>query len=306
MNYNSPKSIQDILSTHGLALQKKFGQNFLISKDVREHILSVIDIDPGSAVPAQATGMSRRSAGVNIWEIGPGLGNMTALILEKMEALCHEHGKEGKLFVFEIDKGFIKILKNLFVSKIEVIEGDFIKTWKKHKEAAGMPDRIFGNLPYNSASLIIAALIEENSVPEKMVFTVQKEAAQRIAAKPGTKDYSSFSILCQIACNIKIEADIKGGAFFPVPDVTSSLISMTPHNKYAGIKDRKLFSRFLRTIFQARRKTILNNLKIVASTETITNILRQENIPPTIRAEALEISQIVSLFERISGCIYTI
>ncbi|MCL2704833.1 MAG: 16S rRNA (adenine(1518)-N(6)/adenine(1519)-N(6))-dimethyltransferase RsmA [Spirochaetaceae bacterium] len=285
MNYNSPKNIQDILLMNGLAPQKRFGQNFLISKDVREHILSVIDIDPGS----------------DIWEIGPGLGSMTTLILEKL--------KTGKLSVFEIDKGFIEILKKIFNNRIEVIEGDFIKTWKKHKTSSGMtdPSRIFGNLPYNSASLIIASLIEENSVPEKMVFTVQKEVAQRIAAKPGTKDYSSFSVLCQFACDIKIETDIKNVAFFPVPDVTSSLISMTPHCRYSSIKERKAFSQFLRTLFKARRKTILNNLKTVELSQekaggkniTITEILHEKNISPGIRAEKLDVSQIASLYERL-------
>jgi len=283
MNYNSPKNIQDILSMNGLAPQKKFGQNFLVSKDVREHILSVIDMDPG----------------LDIWEIGPGLGSMTTLILEKL--------KTGKLSVFEIHKGFIEILKKIFDNRIEVIEGDFIKTWKKYKASSKMPypARIFGNLPYNSASAIIASLIEENSVPEKMVFTVQKEVAQRIAAKPGTKDYSSFSVLCQIACDIKIETDIKGAAFFPVPDVTSSLISMTPHNRYNAVKERKAFSQFLRILFKARRKTILNNLKTVdlsqgkAGTKniTITEILHEKNISPGIRAERLDVSQIVSIFE---------
>jgi len=276
MNYNSPKSIQDILSIHGLVPQKKFGQNFLISKEVREYILSVIDIDPRGGV----------------WEIGPGLGNMTTLILEKL--------KTGKLSVFEIDNGFIEVLKKFFDNRIEIIEGDFVKTWKKYKECFGLPNRIFGNLPYNSASMIIASLIEENSVPEKMVFTVQKEAAQRIAAKPGTKDYSSFSVLCQIACDIKIETDIKGGAFFPVPDVTSSLISMTPHARYAAIKDKKIFSRFLRTLFKARRKTIINNLKALNNTEAITNILHEENISPGIRAEKLDVSQIVLIFNKIN------
>ncbi len=274
MNYNSPKNIQNILNKRGLSPQKKFGQNFLISKEVREHILSVIDIDPD----------------FNIWEIGPGLGCMTSLIVDKLET--------GKLSVFEIDRGFIEFLKEYFNNRIEVIEGDFIKTWKQYKISAGIPNRIFGNLPYNSASAIIAALIEENSVPEKMVFTVQKELAQRIAAKPGIKDYSSFSVLCQVACNIKIETDIKGGAFFPVPDVTSSLISMTPHNNYAEITDKKAFSKFLRTLFNSRRKTILNNLKIIDKSETIIKLLLEENIEPNIRAEKLDVSQIVSIFKR--------
>lgn len=275
LNYNSPAEINSFLEKHKLSPQKKFGQNFLISKEARENIIKISDLKENT----------------DVWEIGPGLGAMTALIIEKLS--------KCRLTVFEIDRGFILILKELFGSSIEIAEGDFLKTWKSVYRSSGKPDRIIGNLPYNSASAIIASIIEANSVPEKMVFTVQKEAARRIAASPGTKDYSSFSVLCQIACKVKIETDISGGAFYPVPEVISSVISMSPNDEFSEITDRKDFSRFLRILFTSRRKTLLNNLKKEIPADRIKEILEKEKISFDIRAEKLTPQELVSLYKEI-------
>ncbi len=279
MNYNSPKDIIRLLAEKGLAPQKKFGQNFLVSGSVREQIISAIDL----------------KSGLKIWEIGPGLGSITELILEKISP-----DSGGHLTVFEIDRGFSELLRSLFRDKIEIVQGDILKTWKNYSTEQGLPDRIFGNLPYNTASVMIASFIEESFVPEKMVFTVQKEVAQRMASKPGVSGYSSFSVLCQLACDVKIESEIKGGAFYPAPDVISAIVSMTPHGRFTHIKNRKEFSQFLRMLFNSRRKTIFNNLKTIGKEKTVA-VLDAEGIPPGIRAEKLDVGQIVSLFTRISG-----
>lgn len=279
MNYNSPKDIIRLLAEKGLAPQKKFGQNFLVSGSVREQIISAIDL----------------KSGLKIWEIGPGLGSITELILEKISP-----ASGGHLTVFEIDRGFSELLRSLFNDRIEIVEGDILKTWKNYSKDHGMPDRIFGNLPYNTASVMIASFIEESFIPEKMVFTVQKEVAQRMASKPGVSGYSSFSVLCQLACDVKIESEIKGGAFYPAPDVISAIVSMTPHGRFTHIKNRKEFSRFLRILFNSRRKTIFNNLKTIGKEKTAA-VLDSEGIPSDIRAEKLDVDQIVSLFTRINS-----
>ncbi|MDX9800957.1 MAG: 16S rRNA (adenine(1518)-N(6)/adenine(1519)-N(6))-dimethyltransferase RsmA [Spirochaetia bacterium] len=278
MNYNSPKDIIRLLAEKGFTPQKKFGQNFLVSGSVREQIVSAIDLRSSHKV----------------WEIGPGLGSITELILEKISP---ESG--GHLTVFEIDRGFAGLLDSLFKERIEIVAGDILKTWKNYSAENGMPDRIFGNLPYNTASVMIASFIEESFIPEKMVFTVQKEVAQRMVSSPGVKGYSSFSVLCQLACNVKIESEIKGGAFYPAPDVTSAIVSMTPHRKYDHIKNRKEFSRFLRMLFNSRRKTIFNNLKTIGKDEAEA-VLEDEGISPGIRAEKLDPDQIVSLFTKVN------
>lgn len=276
MNYDSKNEITAFLEKRGLSPRKRFGQNFLVSGEVRKKIMSLVDIKPGSVV----------------WEIGPGLGAMTELALEKTGS--------GRLDVFEIDKGYIEILKDLFSGHIgngnlEIIEGDFLKTWKGRVEQAGLPERIFGNLPYNCASAIIASLIEDKVLPEKMVFTVQKEVAERMAAKPGSSDYSSFSVICQSFCSVTIEFDIRGGSFYPVPDVTSSVVTLVPQTACADIGNVKKFSSFLRILFNSRRKTVLNNLRVFGKDKAESS-LRKLSIDPGIRAEKLGIESIVTLF----------
>ncbi len=277
MNYNSPNEIREFLDKYGFSPQKKFGQNFLIAEDVRRKITALLKIEEKSRV----------------WEIGPGMGAMTDPVLEVL-------GNEGSLDVFEIDRGFIRMLNDIFKGRenFRIVEGDMLKTWKKHFSENGLPDRIFGNLPYNAASAMIGSLIENNAIPERMVFTIQKEVGQRMVARPGTKEYSSFSVMCQFGCDTVYEEDIKGGAFFPVPEVTSAIVSMTPHSRFDYLQDRAGFFKFLRALFVSRRKTIFNNLKPYGK-EIALESLEKEGIDKSVRSETLSVDRIVSLYESI-------
>ncbi|PKL03960.1 MAG: hypothetical protein CVV53_09020, partial [Spirochaetae bacterium HGW-Spirochaetae-9] len=164
-------------------MSKRFGQNFLVDPNAREKLYAAL----GTTAP------------VHVWEIGPGIGAMTALLLQRGHSVT----------AFEIDHGFARILRDLFGDnpRFTLVEGDFLKTWK---DAGTNPDIVFGNLPYNVALTIIGDLLESGQVPQRMIFTVQKEAAQRIVAVPGTKDYSAFSVLCSSVCRAKILYDIGG------------------------------------------------------------------------------------------------
>ena len=277
MNYNSPNDIKNFLDSYGFSPQKRFGQNFLIAEDVRRNIINLLKIPENARV----------------WEIGPGMGAMTSHVLEKL-------GTKGSLDVFEIDRGFIKMLTDIFGDRnnFRIVEGDMVKTWKKYYSENGKPDRIFGNLPYNAASAMIASLIENEAVPERMVFTIQKEVGLRMAAVPGNKEYSSFSVLCQFACNVVYEEEISSGAFYPVPEVISAVVSMTPHSKFDYLSDKKGFFKFLRTLFISRRKTIFNNLKGYGR-EIVLDALEKEGIDKSVRGETLPVDVIVSLYDRI-------
>mgnify|MGYP002711083230 CR=1 FL=1 len=184
-DYNSPSELKAFLEQSGMAMQKKFGQNFMINQSAREKIFSLLELKKDELV----------------WEIGPGLGCMTELILSS----------GANLEVFEIDRGFISILKQFFEQQekseqFKIIEGDVLKNWKKtFYENPQKPAKLFGNLPYNIAATFIADTITENVVFEKCVFTVQKEVAQRMAAKKGTENYSVFSVLCQWGYNVKLD-----------------------------------------------------------------------------------------------------
>jgi 16S rRNA (adenine1518-N6/adenine1519-N6)-dimethyltransferase len=276
-DYDSPSSLKKFLDSRGFAMQKKFGQNFLVNKSAREKIVSLLEAEPGEAV----------------WEIGPGLGAMTETLL----------GAGVALTAFEIDKGFVEVLTELYGAdpKFEVIKGDFLKTWKPRRKEAGVPARIIGNLPYNIAGAIIADFAENSLDPKKMVFTVQKESADRLRAPVGSKEYSSFSVLCRSVYKITSALDLKAGSFWPAPEVTSTVIVLEPRADFPALADRKHFLRLVRALFASRRKTIRNNLKANGiPQEAYLGALERIGVSPEARAETLSPEIIGALSDAIS------
>ena len=173
IDYNSPAELKAYLEQNGLAMQKKFGQNFLVNGKARATLADSLAVQPG----------------MRVWEVGPGLGAMTSELLKRGAVLT----------VFEIDRGFIDALKTLFSEyeasgALRIVAGDVLKNWKSEAESHGLPDRFFGNLPYNIAASLIGDTIEAHCRFERAVFTVQKEVAERMCAAVGTADYSSFSV----------------------------------------------------------------------------------------------------------------
>lgn len=273
-DYNSAKNLKEILDQNGFSMQKKFGQNFLINPDARKKLIDCLDINENTKV----------------WEIGPGLGAMTSEILER----------GADLTVFEIDRGFISLISEFFKpyaekNKFRIIEGDVLKNWKKELER-GKPDRLFGNLPYNIAATIIADTIENNIRFDKCLFTVQKEVAQRMCAKAGSEDYSSFSVLCNWAYDIKPVLDLNGNNFWPKPNVDSRAVIMTPKEKFPCCKEPEHFCKLQRALFSSRRKNVRNNLTgFIKNNDKALEYLKKAQIDPTLRAEVLSIEQILHL-----------
>ena len=288
-DYNSPSEIKNFLESNGLAMQKKFGQNFLINENARKRIIDALDITENSSV----------------WEVGPGLGCMTEEILLRGASLT----------AFEIDRGFAECLKNFFDSyaeKFSLVEGDVLKTWKKERAAFSEktgkenPDRFFGNLPYNIAATLIADTIENQVRFDKCVFTVQKEVAKRMTAKPGTEDYSSFSVLCSWAYDIKNVADLAGTNFWPKHNVDSRAVLFTKKEGFPDCENPKLFCKMQRALFSSRRKNVKNNLGIfLSSAEKAEYALDKAKIMPSLRAEVLTLEQMLVLSDVLNKDIIT-
>ena len=279
-DYNSPAELKQVLDTNGFSMQKKFGQNFLINEQARKKLIDNLDIDDKSTV----------------WEVGPGLGAMTSEILER----------GSDLTVFEIDRGFASLIKQFFQEyfekdKFRIVEGDVLKTWKKQLDEKGIPSRFFGNLPYNIAATIVADTIENNIRFDKCVFTVQKEVALRMAAKPGTEDYSSFSVLCQWAYDVKPILDLTGGNFWPKPNVDSRAVLMTKKDNFPGCTNPSLFVKINRALFSSRRKTVRNNLSIfLKNNDMAVEYLNKAGIDIMKRAEVLTIPELIKLTDVIN------
>ena len=280
-DYNSPAQLKQILDSNGFSMQKKFGQNFLINGDARKRLIDALEINETSKV----------------WEIGPGLGSMTFEILNR----------GSNLTVFEIDRGFAFLIKQFFSKQQEsgvvtIVEGDVLKTWKNQLEKEKKtPDRLFGNLPYNIAASIIADTIESNILFDRCVFTVQKEVAQRMTSTPGTEDYSSFSVLCQWAYDVKPLLDLAGGNFWPRPNVDSRAVVMTRREEFPGCKNPILFMKMQRALFSSRRKNVRNNLSVyLKNNDTAIKALETAGIDSMKRAEALKIEELLKLSDVLS------
>jgi len=277
-NYDSPTALKAILDSRGMAMQKKFGQNFLINSSARQKLAESLDLSENDSV----------------WEVGPGLGSLTTEILKR----------GAKLTAFEIDRGFVNFLTeeimSEFPNQLKIVSGDFLKTWKNEFDTNGQAKKFFGNLPYNVAATIMADLISSQIRFEKCVITVQKEVAQRICAKNDSEDYSSFSVLCQWAYDVKPLMDLGSSSFWPKPNVNSRAVIMTKKDDFPNCENPVLFLKMLRAVFANRRKTIKNNLNNLTQNPQITDkILLDAGIESSIRAETLDVKTLLHL----SDCI---
>ena len=254
LNYNSSSELKAFLEQENLGMQKKFGQNFLINPQIRKVLVDELNVQ----------------AGEDVWEIGPGLGAMTELLLEK--------GLNVK--VFEIDKGFIRVLKSLFSEneRFSIIEGDVLKTWKMQKAVP----YLLGNLPYNIAATLLADFIGKKQIFSRMVVTVQKEVALRMAASAGSPDYSSFSVLCASAYKVKPLMVIRPSAFYPQPNVDSMgvLFEKREINDIPAV-----FYPLVRALFASRRKTIKNNLLVFISSDS--SLVQKSKLLPEVCIDVL-------------------
>ena len=275
INYNSSAALRSFLEQEGLGMRKKFGQNFLVNPAVRQTLVEALGTQSGNEV----------------WEIGPGLGAMTAMLLEK----------GLKVKAFEIDGGFIRILKREFAEDKNfcLIEGDVLKTWKNNPAAPFL----FGNLPYNIAAAFLADLIENGCLFQRMVVTVQKEVALRMTASAGSRDYSSFSVLCTSAYNVKPLTVIRPSSFYPQPNVDSMAVLLENRNAPAP---SPVFFPLVRSLFSSRRKTIKNNLSVFCSSRfgnpaLSARFLQENALSGTERAEELTAEVFLSLAKSIEN-----
>ena len=231
--------MKPMLAEHGFHFSKAKGQNFLIAQWVPESI-------------AQESGVDK-TAGV--LEIGPGIGPLTQQL-----AL-----RAGKVCAVEVDTRLEPILKQTVggFSNLEILWGDVLKQnipALVAEKFQGLRPMACANLPYYITSPILTALLEAECF-ERVTVMVQKEVAVRIAAQPGTADYSAFSVFCQYYAQPELLFDVPAHCFLPQPKVTSAVISLKVcKEKPWQVDDQAVFFRCVRASFAMRRKKLQNGL----------------------------------------------
>ena len=273
--------MKPLLAEHGFHFSKAKGQNFLIAGWVPEQI-------------AEDSGVDRT---VGVLEIGPGIGPLTQQL-----AL-----RAGKVCAVELDKRLEPILK-LTVGEfdnLEIIWDDVLKLNVPElvKEKFGdLRPMACANLPYYITSPILTALLEAGCF-EAVTVMVQKEVAQRIAAKPGTADYSAFTIFCQYYAEPQILFDVPAGCFMPQPKVTSAVITLRTRKELPwDILDEKIFFRVVRASFAMRRKTLQNGLASgfpELGKAGAGEVIAACGLPASVRGETLDIPQFAKIANEI-------
>ena len=242
--------------------KKSLGQNFLIDKNIIEKICNAANIKRNN----------------NVLEIGPGTGNLTDFILQK---------KPKKFHVIEKDERLIKNLNQRFDDKITIINEDILKYDLKLLSDKDLI--IFGNLPYNISSQILANFINYSYSEfsyKKLVFMFQKEVADRILAKDNSKNYGRLSIFSSWKLNIKKIMDINPSSFFPKPKVMSSLLIFEPKINYIKFKNSKNLEHITNVFFNQRRKMIKKPINILfKNSKTVINDL---NLDTNLRPQNLK------------------
>ena len=279
LNYDSPRDIRETLQREGIGPKKRWGQNFLIDGNTRRAIVALAD----------------RRSGERLWEIGPGIGALTELLLQS-----------GGVTAFEIDWGLVEFLRRQFAdAPLGIVAGDAVDTIRPTAEREGAPEVVLGNLPYRSASPIVAELVELARPPRRIVVTVQKEMADRMLAAPGAKDYSAFSVAVQTVYSVNRAFDIRPACFYPAPEVMSTVVVLSLAEDRAATADRALFRAVKDALFAGRRKTVLNNLKGrrdlgIGDSEAARALLQRSGIDPASRAEQLPSQLFVRLANLLS------
>ncbi|WP_142830617.1 16S rRNA (adenine(1518)-N(6)/adenine(1519)-N(6))-dimethyltransferase RsmA [Planococcus soli] len=281
----TPIRTQQIMAKYDLKVKKSLGQNFLIDPNILRKIVG------------QAK-LTKNSAAI---EIGPGIGALT-------EHLARE---AGKVLAFEIDQRLLPVLEDTLspYDNISIVHADILKTDVQaaiDSELAGYDDIVVvANLPYYVTTPIILKLLLEKLPIRGMVVMLQKEVAERITAKPGTKAYGSLSIAIQYYTQAEMALTVPKSVFLPQPNVDSAVIRMTKREvPEVEVIDEDFFFSVTRGSFVQRRKTILNNLQVAMplgkeKKELILKALEEAEIDPTRRGETLTIKEFGLLADKL-------
>ncbi|HFV0260915.1 TPA: 16S rRNA (adenine(1518)-N(6)/adenine(1519)-N(6))-dimethyltransferase RsmA [Streptococcus agalactiae] len=270
-----------ILERHGFTFKKSFGQNFLTDTNILQKIVDTAEIDKG----------------VNVIEIGPGIGALTEFLAESA----------AEVMAFEIDDRLIPILADTLArfDNVQVVNQDILKADLQTQIQAfknpDLPIKVVANLPYYITTPILMHLIESKIPFAEFVVMMQKEVADRISAMPNTKAYGSLSIAVQYYMTAKVSFIVPRTVFVPAPNVDSVILKMVRRDQpVVSVQDEDFFFRVSKVAFVHRRKTLWNNLtshfgKSEDTKAKLEKALEIAKIKPSIRGEALSIPDFASL-----------
>lgn len=271
--------IKQLLRDMGFRFNKQFGQNFLTDEKLLNNICNDAEIDGGTVL-----------------EIGAGAGTLTRVLSKHAD----------KVISFEIDRNLEKVLNVTLADfpNVRVVMGDVMRyKMTELEDMCGSNYRVVANIPYYLTSPLIMRFVEEAHCVTSLTLTIQKEVAERLAAKPATKDYGAITVAVNAVADVKITRVLPRDLFYPQPNVDSAVVRIDFKRNKFDILNPVLFRKTVRVSFAMRRKTLVNNLAVgfAITKQQAEELLAACNLPTTCRGEELSVDQFVLLYKTIEN-----
>ena len=267
--------VKQILKDNGFRFNKQFGQNFLTDKALLDEIVADANVEGGTVL-----------------EIGAGAGTLTRQLAQVAD----------KVIAFEIDRNLESVLNVTLADcpNVQVVIGDVMRYKMPQIEAlcGNGQFKLVANIPYYLTTPLIMMFVEESENVQSLTLTIQKEVAERLAARPATKDYGAITVAVNAVANVTLTRILDRSLFYPVPNVDSAVVRIDMDRTKYDISNKALFRKTVKTAFAMRRKTLINNLMVGFNLDrnTAQSILTAINLPATCRGEELSVEQFVQLY----------
>ena len=265
--------VKQILKEQNFRFNKQFGQNFLTDRELLNDIVSVAMVQDGTVL-----------------EIGAGAGTLTRELSSRAD----------KVIAFEIDRNLESVLKLTLADcpNVQVVIGDIMRYKMSEIEVlCGGAFKLVANIPYYLTSPLIMMFVEKSANVQSMTLTIQKEVAERLAARPATKDYGAITVAVNAVADVTLTRILNRELFYPIPNVDSAVVRIDINRNKYDIPNKALFRKTVKTAFAMRRKTLVNNIMVGFKTDRAAaeSVLCSMNLPLTCRGEELSVEQFVAL-----------
>lgn len=266
--------LREVIAAHGLAARKSLGQNFLLDLNLTRRIARV-------AAPLD---------NATVYEVGPGPGGLTRALL--MEGAA-------RVIAVERDARCLAALAEVaahYPGRLDIINADALEVEETALVSGHAPVKVVANLPYNVGTVLLTKWLTATPWPawfSSLTLMFQKEVAQRLVARPGSKEYGRLAVLAQYRAEVKIAFDVSPQAFVPPPKVTSSVVHLTPRADLPGKPAIGSLERITAAAFGQRRKMLRSSLKSLGGDPL--PLLEAAAIDPTARAEDVSVADFARL-----------
>jgi len=282
-----------MLAEAGLRPDRRYGQHFLVDGNLMRLLVAEADLKGSDTV----------------LEVGPGVGNLTELLLEQA----------GWVVAVEVDPALAEMVRERLggAANMDFLVTDILAD-KRHiapavlealesrQRTLGGAVKLVANLPYAAATPLVAELVRRQPPPEKLVFTVQHEVAERLAAEPSTREYGAVGVLVQALADVEVLRRLAPSVFWPRPKVWSAMVRVTPSAaKQRRIRDMAAFHKTVEGLFAHRRKRAARSLALAdpggASPEAWAATLEAAGLDSQARGEAYSVEEIIRLANLVAG-----